>query len=144
AYEAMDSGFGRHVAVGIFADDIERHGLDSGFFTVLIVEHLRFESVLLGPPQIHAHEHLGPVLRFGPAGTGMDIDDGVQAVLLTGKQNLRFDSIDERFSILQLSPEVVEYRFPLAGKLHERLHIVQSLGYLAIDGQTFFKAGTLL
>ena len=36
ADQAMDSGFRSQQAVSILADDREGHGLDSGFFTVLV------------------------------------------------------------------------------------------------------------
>ena len=95
AHQTVHAGLGRKIAVGVLADDVERHRFDSGFFTVLIIEHLRLEAVLLGPSQIHAHEHLGPVLRLGAAGAGMNIDDRVQSIVFAGQQDLRFDAVDE-------------------------------------------------
>jgi hypothetical protein len=38
-----------------------------------------------GIPQVHPHEHLGPVLAFGPTGTGIDLEDGAQPVLFTAE-----------------------------------------------------------
>ena len=40
----------------------------------------------LGPAGIHAVEHLGPVLRLGSTGTGVEGENGVVAVVLTGQQ----------------------------------------------------------
>ena len=82
--QAMDAGFRRKIAIGVLADHVKRNRLDSGFFTVLIIEHLRLEAILLGPSQIHPHEHLSPVLCLGSAGAGMDIDDSVELVVFTG------------------------------------------------------------
>src|SRR5205814_505131 len=40
------------------------------------------------PPQVHAQEHLGPILRFGAAGARMDRQDGVLAVVLAAQHLL--------------------------------------------------------
>ncbi len=47
---------------------------------------LHLVAVLLGPAHIHAHQHLGPVLRLGAAGAGVDLDIAVVAVGLAGQQ----------------------------------------------------------
>ena len=43
-------------------------------------------AVLLGPAHVHAHQHLGPVLRLGAAGAGVDFDVAVVGVGLAGQQ----------------------------------------------------------
>ena len=47
---------------------------------------LHLVAVLLGPARVHAHQHLGPVLRLGAAGAGVDLDVAVVAVGLAGQQ----------------------------------------------------------
>jgi len=42
--------------------------------------------VALGPAQIHAQKHLGPVRRFGSACAGVDADDGVALVIRAGEE----------------------------------------------------------
>ena len=39
----------------------------------------------LTPTQIHTQYHLGPVLCLGTTGTGLDVDEGVAAIGLTGE-----------------------------------------------------------
>ena len=46
------------------------------------------KPLALGPPQVHAQEHLGPVLGVGAAGAGMDRHDRVVVVQLAGEQRL--------------------------------------------------------
>src|SRR5262249_10400052 len=99
AHKSMDTSLGCEISVRIFADDIEGYRFDSGFFTVLVVEHLRLEAILLSPPQIHAHEHLGPVLSLGTPRAGMNIDDRVETVVLTREQDFRFEMINERLGV---------------------------------------------
>ena len=48
-----------------------------GLLAGLEVEDLGAEAVALGPAQVHAQQHLGPVAGVGAAGAGVDRDDGV-------------------------------------------------------------------
>ena len=43
--------------------------------------------------EIHAQEHLGPILGFGAAGTGVNLDEAIQRVILTVEQRLEFDRL---------------------------------------------------
>ena len=45
---------------------------------------------LLGPLQIHAQQHLGPILRFGSARARMNRADGVELIVLARQQHRRF------------------------------------------------------
>ncbi len=47
---------------------------------------LDVEALALGPAQVHPQEHLGPVLRLGPAGAGMQRGDRVVVVVLAAEQ----------------------------------------------------------
>ena len=59
-----------------------------GLVAGLQVDHLALEAAALGPAQVHAQQHLGPVLRLGAAGAGMDRDDGVLAIVLAAEHLL--------------------------------------------------------
>ena len=96
ADEAMDAAFAGQHAEGVFALDLDRGGFDAGFFTGSGIEDGGAEAFLLGPAQVHAQEHFGPVLRFGAAGAWLYGDDGVEAVVFTGKKGFRFEVGDVR------------------------------------------------
>src|SRR5215217_3083331 len=66
-HQPVHSGFGSQKPVGVFAFNSERYTLQSSFLAGLILEHFSFEATLLGPLQIHAQQHLGPILRLGAA-----------------------------------------------------------------------------
>jgi hypothetical protein len=144
AHQPMHTRLGCEVSIPILAEHTERHRFDAGFFTVLVIDHLRLEAVLLSPPQIHAHQHLGPVLRLRAAGSGMNVDDGIQPVVFTGQQNFRFDAIHECLEVFQLRREVVEHGLAFARKLHQGLDIIQLACYLTIEFDAFLEAGPLL
>ena len=60
--------------------------LTPGFFARLIVENLFAITAPVAPAQIHAQENLGPILRLGAAGAGMERDDGVAPVVGAAEQ----------------------------------------------------------
>ena len=45
-----------------------------------LFQHLDLEALALAVAQVHAQQHRGPVLRFGAAGTGLDVDEAVVRV----------------------------------------------------------------
>ena len=73
----MHAGFGRQQAEGVLAGHRERRALDAGLVAGLVVDDLALEAAALAPAQVHAQQHLRPVLRLGAAGAGVDRDDGV-------------------------------------------------------------------
>src|SRR5678816_4808411 len=89
ADESVDAGFSSQQAVGVFTFNSECNALQSRFLAWLILEHFRFEAALLGPLEIHTQQHLGPVLRFGATGAGMNRANRVAAIVVAGEQHLR-------------------------------------------------------
>src|SRR3954462_2667397 len=75
AHESMNSDFASQHPERVFAVYGERRRLDAGFFPSLIVVYHRFESLAFSPTQVHAHEHLGPILRLGSARARVYGDD---------------------------------------------------------------------
>ena len=53
-----------------------------------LLQILHLVAVLLRPARVHALQHLGPVLRVGAAGAGVDLDVAVVGVGLAGQQAL--------------------------------------------------------
>jgi hypothetical protein len=59
--------------------------------------------VRLGPPQVHAQDHLGPVLGFRSARTGLDVDVCVARIHLSREHASKLETGDtllEAFEIL--------------------------------------------
>ena len=75
-------------SIGIVALDLERGALDAGFLAVGHVHDLDLVLPLLGPADVHAHEHVGPILALRAAGAGMDFEKRVVPVRLAGEQRL--------------------------------------------------------
>ena len=89
AHQAMDAALGAQVAVGVAAVDGDGRALDAGLLALQLVEDLGPGSVALGPAQVHAQEHLGPVGGLGAAGAGADGQDRVALVVRTREQERR-------------------------------------------------------
>src|SRR6185312_14006555 len=81
------SGFGCQQPVGIFAFNSERNALQSSFLAWLILEHFSLEAALLGPFEIHAQQHLGPVLRLSAACARMNSANSVATIVIAGEQH---------------------------------------------------------
>ena len=72
---------GLEKAVRVQSLDLEHRALDARLFALAQVEDLDGVALSLGPARVHAHEHLRPVLRFGAAGAGADLELRVAKVV---------------------------------------------------------------
>ena len=55
---------------------------------------LDLEAAALEPAQVHAQQHLGPVLRLGAAGAGVDGEDGAALVVLAAEEALLLAALE--------------------------------------------------
>ena len=62
--------------------DLERGTLDSGLLPRLPVQNFDVVPMPLGPAAIHAHQHLGPLLRLGAPRSRMNREDRAPLVVL--------------------------------------------------------------
>src|SRR6185503_12705620 len=85
--QPVNSSFCCEQSVGVFAFDSECHTLQSGFLTWLILEHFGFETTLLGPLEIHAEQHLSPVLGFSSTRARVDRTNRVTTIVIAGEQH---------------------------------------------------------
>ena len=80
AHQAVHADLGAQPAEGIIALEVDGGALDAGDLAGRDLHQLGLEAAPLAPAQIHAQQHLGPVLRLGAAGAGLDVDEGVVGV----------------------------------------------------------------
>ena len=104
AHQPVHADLGLEPAVGVVALDAEGGRLDAGHFAAGDLQQLGLPAAVLAPAQVHAQQHLGPVLRLGAAGAGLDVDEGVVGVHLAGEHALEFQLAD---ALLQLGDIVV-------------------------------------
>ena len=143
-HETVDAGLGRQQAVRVFAGDRQRRALEAGFVARLIVDQLAPEPTAFRPAQIHPQQHLGPVLRLGPAGARMDGDDRVLPVVRAAEHLLdlaRLHLLIERFERLT---EFRIHRFARLGPFDEDGEIVALLAERRDQIAVLFQAFTAL
>jgi hypothetical protein len=87
---------------------------------------------VLAPAQVHAQQHLGPVLRLGAAGAGLDVDERIRAVHLAGEHALEFELFDARGKLV----DVVRDRCDRAFVVFVDRKIEQIAGFGQRVGQT--------
>ena len=80
--QAVHAGLGAQPAEGMVAGDVHGRALDAGDLAGRGFDHLGVEAAPLPPAQVHAQEHLRPVLCLGAAGPGLDVEKGVRRVHL--------------------------------------------------------------
>ena len=94
AHQPMHPGLGLEPAIGVLAADLDRRRLDAGLLALALLDPLDLVAVLLGPAQVHAQQHLGPVLAFGAAGAGIHLQERVVAVGLARQQRFELQPLD--------------------------------------------------
>lgn len=134
ANEAMHADFGLEVAVRIRSLDSNRGTFDSGAFARLQVEDFCFETPTFRPPQIHAEQHFCPVLSFEAAGTGVNSQDGVSAIVFTGKQAFELESLELFAEFRDKAFELTHgFGVALASEFHQNAGVVEFARQLAVN-----------
>jgi hypothetical protein len=84
--------------------------------------------VLLGPAEVHAHEHLGEVGRVDTAGPGADRDDGRAVVPLAVEEDLHLEVADRLLQRRELGAGLDRGLLVagLLGHLDEHLEVVET------------------
>ena len=91
AHQPVHAGLGAQPAEGVVTLHPDRRALDARDLAGRHLDELALEAAPLGPAQIHAQQHLGPVLRLGAAGARLDIEEGVGGVHRPGEHPLEFE-----------------------------------------------------
>ena len=94
AHQAVHAVLGAQAPVGVAAADQERGRGDAGLGPGRHLVELDVEAAALGPAQVHAQQHVGPVLGVGPALAGLDLADGVGLVVLAGEQRAQLELVE--------------------------------------------------
>ena len=90
----MNAGFGTQPTIGIIALDVNGGTLDARHFALHQFDYLGLEAAALGPAQIHAQKHVGPVLGFGATRTGLYVEVGVVGVHFAGEHAAEFKLLE--------------------------------------------------
>ena len=101
-YETMNAFFRPQIPVCISSIDGDRSTFNSRFFTLGHVEDIGLVTFAFCPAQVHPFEHFSPILRVGPASSGVDCQECIPRIVLTRKLGLECTFVDLFFELYSL------------------------------------------
>ena len=107
ADEPVDAALGLVGAVSVLALDRHRGRLEPRLLARARLDELRLVAAVGRPAQVHPEHHLGPVLRVGAAGAGVDRDDGVASVVLAVEERVLLQPRELRGDRRELGAQLV-------------------------------------
>jgi len=132
AHQAVHADLGAQPAEGVLTLDVHGGALDAGDFTFGQLDDGGVEATLVGPAQVHAQQDVGPVLRLGAAGAGLDVQVGVVHVHLAAEHATELKLGEGLFQGLQLGLDVADGAFItfLDSHVEQVLAVGQAIGQL--------------
>ena len=107
AHQAVHANFGTQPAESVFTTNMHGGTLDTGNLSLGQLDNLRIKAVLVRPAQIHAQQDIGPVLRFGTTGAGLNIQVAVVGVHIATEHAAEFELLQRFLQSLQLSYHII-------------------------------------
>jgi len=98
----MHTGFATQPAEGMIALDVNTGRLDARHFPFGDFHQFRSKTMLLTPTQVHAQNHLCPILGFGAARPRLNIDKAIGSIMLSRKHPLKFQFFDHHQGRIQI------------------------------------------
>ena len=98
------------------------------------------EALALGPSQVHAQQHLGPILALRAAGAGVDGHDGGARVVFAGEQHGGFQALQVLGVGLEVALDIGGDGFAFAGEFEEGVEVVGHAAYAVVVGDGLFQA----
>jgi len=143
AYQPVNAGLGAQPTVRELALYFDSRALDSGDLTGIGVDHLAREAVCRAPAQVHAQQHLRPVLRLGTTGPRLDVEKGTVRVHLAAEHAPQLEMAHLAFELLCVALDVARRTLiALAGSELEQLAgITDALGGAVDLGDLRAQAG---
>lgn len=104
----MHADLGPQPAKGVFALDVHGGALDPGDFTGRQFHDGGVETAFISPAQVHSQQDVGPVLGFGAAGAGLDVQVGVVHVHLAAEHATEFQLGEVLVETCQLGDDIAD------------------------------------
>ena len=106
AHQAMHARLGAQPPIGVLAGELHRGALDARDFARARIDHFGSEAARGAPAQVHAQQHLRPVLGFGAAGAGLDVHEGAVRVHLAVEHALELEAAHLGLEALRVALDV--------------------------------------
>ena len=144
--QTVYASFSTQPTVSIFSSDSDGHGFNTRHFTFRLFNNFGLKAARFSPTQIHTHQHAGPILRFRTAGTRLDIEIAICAVIFTGEHTTEFQLGQLIFQRIEFCYGFVKgffvigfySQFQQAGDIFQALaHLIERIND-GLKGRTFF------
>ena len=123
----MHARFGAQITVGPLARYAQGDALDARLVARLQIQNLSLVATAGRPAHVHPLQHLGPVLRFGAAGAGIDAHDGALPVVGAGEHagelHLAHSVLDTRQHTCRLGSRGLVLGF--VGQFHQNPRVLE-------------------
>ena len=106
AHEPVHARLGAQPAVRVLTSELHRGALDARDFAGTRIDDFRREAARGAPPQVHAQEHLRPVLRLGASGARLNVHEGIVRVHLAVEHALQLELADAAFEAHRVALDV--------------------------------------
>ena len=149
SHKPVHAGFRSQPAKCVITLKLNRGPLDTGDLTGRQLGDFRVEAVLFSPAQVHAQEHLRPVLGFRAAGARLNLDVSVRFVHLALEHPAELQGFELTLEIVQLFVDlrqrvVIFFRGRELGQIPKvvqvPVQIAQALYHLLQRGALLVKA----
>jgi len=144
AHQPVHADLRLQLAVSVGAIDFHRRRLDSRAFTLQPVCDHGLIAMPLRPAQIHAQQHLRPVLAFGAAGAGMNDEDGAFGIVFAGHEHGGFQLVQPLAEGAHLLFQIAGDVFAFTRQLEQGIQIGGAAGDVALLGDSFLQPLALL
>jgi predicted DCC family thiol-disulfide oxidoreductase YuxK len=128
-HQPVDAVLGAQQPVRVAALHHERRGRDARLRACGDVLDLGSEALALGPPQVHAQEHVRPVLGVGAALARLDLAQDIALVVLAGEQASQLQLAEVGVEGCERQLDLLDHRVVtlLARQLGQRLDVVDAV-----------------
>jgi len=139
SYQPVYSRFLAEQPEAVITLDPDGGALQTGFFSRLEIDDFGLEAFSFGKSKVHAKEHLGPVLGFCAAGSGMDGQDGVAGVILVEEKCPEFSFLKFNLEGLYGPVEIVHNLFAFLGQFQQDFYFFPVGLQFFIELQVLFQ-----
>ena len=116
-HQAVHANFADQQPISVIAGDGKGCRLQPCLLGCLIFVQVSLKALTFCPAQVHAQQHLRPVLRFSSACARMDGDDGVAHIILAGEQRPGFKFLRDVAQLVNFLLQLFDDGFAFARQI---------------------------
>ena len=138
----MHACFGAQPAVGVVACKADGGALDARNFALADVDDFGLVAVGIAPAQVHAQQHVRPVLRLGAAGASLNVEERAVRIHLAGEHATELELLEVSLDPCEVRIHTLRRGFVvfLDGHVEQLGGVVQGCADAVQHGDDLLKA----